>query len=978
MEAKESKLDQISADKAKIFKPVRRFKTFPGVVEIINSPPNRSYAVTYAWITTAEGHEVSVKLTPDTLGRITPGAVVQLTRSSSTGAFHIHSAKASSRPTIAIIGTAKWLNRTRDGWAVAITTRSQRVRRKPLLKVRLSSAPDFIQGQQVRFLASFDSNGPNAVDAPSLKAFFPSGAKTAHYQHGVSLPEDLCGWLAEKLGVNAILQDSLRGVFDYTPSRTAGMRVLDREEKAIQDKHSIDNPDLQKLLEKGLKEVRYIEAGNRNLVRQLKRDLVEIDQAGLSREVTVLFPVHDLARPKSFYNTAHSKLLDPNFFNVVSVHLLGNQQLEKSMDGVTHRLSLRVAAITVNSLAPRGMPLPTVLPACVGSIAKSQILWRREQSKQAVKLLIPETVEKKLLPALKRSARVASDDNPLHRAYHPVVATFESQQDASKMSKAIAFSKNPLFMAPLQEFFQKKNNVFNVVTTSATSAAALYDFFQASWCYPISHTNYRFSSSLTWIELVRKMQSEARRGHKHYLSLATDGGNFFTLSDSPKRKAAPASPSLSTLKVTNFPAYISKAALMSSLRKAGLQCNEAYFTQDGGSLLVKVPVESLQQANVEQSRIIDTEFGQVSLSPVRAGTKGLRTPIAHAQQDINTLVAMFEAKDCRQDESRKTSESKATRKPADIPRQGNSHSARMADRAEQPEKGMPPDGDSATAGLTPPPQADAPSDSLQILSAANPAKHAVEKIQDSGGRRSPESKSTSDSLANLSDQRSRLRTLVRQRLDKDKASLLSPILDNIMKADEETRMMLIGSPNELDKEIATLVKSLEKERRNTKRLYGLVLLELTEDTAHHAETITSELMKLDSESFRHLMQSSTHLAESVQRLITEIVSQSPTSTSSTNREQKSDAEASSRHRSSPLPHSHWADLEEEKDRDREGSDLDEDKESSEEEEFVNEMEEQESQTEEKDSEDDETSSPNKKRLKQSRLVDKEASGRNRK
>ena len=842
------------------------------------------------------------------------------------------------------------------------------MRRKPLLKARLSSAPDFVQGQQVSFLASFDLEGPKEVAAPSIKALYPSRAETARFQHGVSLPKDLCGWLAEKLGVNAILQDGLRGEFNYTPSKTAGMRILDREEKAIQEKHSSDDPDFQELLEKGLREVRYIEAEDRNSVRQLKQDLVKIDQAGLTRQITVLFPVHDLVRPRSFYSTIHSKLLDSKLFNVLSVQLLGNQPLVKATQGATRRVSPHLAAITVDSLTPLGKPLPDVITACRGSVTKSQALWRLKQSRQAVKLLIPTADTRKLLPALTKTARVVADHNPLHRAYRPVVAAFETREDATKFCEAVADSKNPIFMAPLAEFFQQKDNVFNVSTASATSAIALYDFFQASWCYPISHTNYRLHSPLSWSELVSKMQQDAQSsGSKHYFSLASDQGKFFTMRDSPQRQAAPISASHSTIKVTDFPTYISKAALLSSLSNAGLKPTEAHFTQDGSALLVKVSFESLRQAKVEQSRSLDTEFGQVSLSLVRTGSKDLGKSMTHTPHKIDTLVSMFAPRPER-------SERKATCEAANTLPKGNS----SEEKAHSPDQAgnAPGDEDSAVSGLPTSPQTDALSVSsrLSTETAATAAKNTAKKSQDSGYHKSSDSEAASDTC---SDSRSRLRTLVGEMLDRETKRLLSPILDLLLCADEETLELLIGSKQELEKEVAEAVKMLEREEK----LHELVEIELAQDQKHHAPTIALELLKLDDDCYRQLIEDDNYLAEIVQMQVKKLASQSTISSSATfSREKKPGQEASSRHRSPPFSRSTWAEIDEEdRDRHEENKELDEDKESSSEgEEFDNKEREQGSQIEDEDSEDDETSSPNKKRLKQSNLVDKEASGRNRK
>ena len=63
-------------------------------------------------------------------------------------------------------------------------------------------------------------------------------------------------------------------------------------------------------------------------------------------------------------------------------------------------------------------------------------------------------------------------------------------------------------MAPLCDFHQGKKNIYTVCTVNATPAHTLYALFKAQWCYPISHTKYRFSSQLGWSDLVSVIQEE--------------------------------------------------------------------------------------------------------------------------------------------------------------------------------------------------------------------------------------------------------------------------------------------------------------------------------------------------------------------------------------------------------------------------------------------------------------------------------------
>ena len=136
------------------FDSIRKFTTTSGVVEVINVPKGR-VSPTYAWITTANGVEISLKLTTELIAKLQPGHIVHMTTGKSSGKYHILSTEPNSSPAIHIAGTAKYLSRTRNGWAVAVTTRSQRLKRKPLLKARLLVKPDFSQGERVTFMATF-------------------------------------------------------------------------------------------------------------------------------------------------------------------------------------------------------------------------------------------------------------------------------------------------------------------------------------------------------------------------------------------------------------------------------------------------------------------------------------------------------------------------------------------------------------------------------------------------------------------------------------------------------------------------------------------------------------------------------------------------------------------------------------------------------------------------------------------------------
>ena len=938
----------------------RKLATTLGVVETIHTPANRNYKASYAWITTENKEETSIKISPGSFESLSPGDQVKLTRSRTDPTkYHILSIVRDSPHQIPVLGIAKWLSKSRHGWAVAITTRSQRVKRKPLLSLKLRSKPRFSQGHRISFLADFSEGWPCMVKADLKKLDSPNEGESRNVD-GTTLSEALCKWLTSEMGANAILQTDLHGNFKYATKHTEDLKYLDREEKAIQTKHAPTDSDYQKLLSSGVREVRYIGPRDGYAVRNLKHDLVEIDKAGLKREIIILHPVHDLVGPTTLVHTTHTKLLDPKFLHIKTIRLLGNRTITETEGGITRISNPKLAAIVVASTQSFGHPLPKVIP-CTGheSIARSQALLRKQHSKRAIKLLLHKTDKRNIVTPLGKVARIAPETHLLNRFYRPVVASFDSEGEAYKFYDAVANAEEPIFMAPVFEYYFKKKKVYNVTTASETSAVDLYDFFQAEWCYALSPTTYRLSTSLKWDKIISTMLEDAKtRERGHYISIANDAGDSFVLRGPVNVVTRPQPIEEKIVSVSGFPDYVGKATILEALQLVCPKEDIAYsqFTQNGDTLVLGLrPPSVLYEEAGTAGMAISTDLGPLFVArSAQAGDPNFVDKQTRSRSGMDTLMSLFIGKAASRREGRNNT-------------------------FEHKDKGIPRVSDSDACGPSIPPQSEAINGSSLTQSAT---VSLLKSSQDSGDHQSPES--DSNTKTDINAQRARLQTLIREKLSSETQYLLSAILDRLMEADEETRLMLIGSSEELGKEIATFVETLERERRNTQKpnrrsLYGSVLLELTEDTAHHAETITSELMKQDSESIRHLMQSSTHLAESVQRLITEIVSQSPMSTSSThNREKKSDAEASSRHRSSPLPHSNWADLDEEKERDREESDLDEDNESSEEEEIVKEIEEQRSRTGDEDSEDDETSSPNKKRHKQISLVDKDASGRNRK
>lgn len=994
------------------FDSIRKFLTTSGIVEVINVPKGRG--PTYAWITTEYGDEVSLKLTPELIAKLEPGHTVQMTTSKSSGKLHILSTEPNASPLIPISGTAKYLNRTRNGWAIAVTTRSQRLKRKPLLKARLLVQPNFSQGERVTFLATFDGDGPSAIKEHSLKLDCSQAPSPTQKQSGTLIPKGACDWLSKTLGVDAALHQNLRGFFEHSVSPTDGQVTgsLLTEEKVLRAKYEgkRTNLEMQAILEAGLHTVQFIDCNDGAAIRQIKNDLMEADSLGLYRRTTILTPIHDLANPKSFYGTMATKLLDPNYLHLISVHLLGNQQLETTKAELSQVVCTRIAAITVDSSIPDGT-LPSPIHHPLGIASKSQKLWRTKAAKQALKMLVPVRDEREILKALRRSARVATEDHPLRRFFHPVVTTFESHDDCEALQKAIKSSTKPLFMAPLHQFFSATNKVFNLTTTKQIPPGPLYEFLEARWCYAISPTRYRFSSLLSWSELVVKLQGlhrgETDTNLRHSIVSLTNGiGDLFTLRQrAESTEATPQFPPTETVLVSNLPSYVSYSSVLMCLKNLKIEFSAAHTTKDGKSVIISVPRGSQLLSDAKKGTQMDTDLGPVSISIAHPNDKGPEILEPHMMRSTSNLQAIFgqgkrnepnkeedqteREKKLDEKENKESEESEVVEddpndrdSPVTHPCETLGDAFAMISRTlREREKSV--RNDRAREKVD---NAENDNDKERERERRNEreGKRGSTKEKKKGGRNRKKA-TTPDSGAappdfitapdTVSDSRSRLRTLVGEMLDRETKRLLSPILNLLLSKEEETLELLIRSKQDLDIEVAEAVKMLEKEEK----LHEFVEIELAQDQKHHAQAITCELMKLDDNSYSRMIEDDDYLAEIVNLHVKKLASQSATtSTTTISREKMPGQETSSRHRSPPISRTPWAEIEEDRNRHDENKEPVEDSESNEDEKDGNKQSEQDSQTEDEDREDDDTSSPNKKRLKQINSVDNEASGRNRK
>ena len=379
------------------FKRKRLIATVKGVVECVNVVRG-SYSARYAWITTERGIEVSIKLQPTQ--ELLAGQIVSLTQGFSDQKHNLHSTEANYGTPIHILGMAKYVNRTKNGWAIAVTTRSQRRMKKPLLQFRMKTRPNFSKGQLVSFAARYDTVCPCGIaSTPKFSGDGPADQHLSLPAEGIFLPDGLCEWLASTLEVNATLQAGLYGSFQYSLAGTPNLSLLDREEKAMTDSKLLEPQTVQTQLAKGLNEVRFIRPLDNGSSRKLREDLRLIDRAGLHRRVTVLMPIHELANAETLLSTSQSLLLKPGFVNVTQVLLTNGQRILFTTTNNRTTTFQRLAVISVSSGNDGSNSPPDVKVAgqAPGVTCASQSLWLKKHSTQSVKFLLQRGKAKEIL-----------------------------------------------------------------------------------------------------------------------------------------------------------------------------------------------------------------------------------------------------------------------------------------------------------------------------------------------------------------------------------------------------------------------------------------------------------------------------------------------------------------------------------------------------------------------------------------------------
>ena len=627
----------------KNFKSIRNLKTTLGVVEYINTirgPHNASYA----WITTEKGKEISIKLT--TAQDLVAGQLVALTQTFSSKAYCLHSTEVEHQAPIPILGTAKYVNRTRRGWAVAITTRSQRRMRKPLLKYRMPNRPEFSQGQLVSFPAGFDKSGPMEIkEEPQLSNGSPSEKQLVTGSTGIILPNSLCEWLAN-LGVNAIHQAGLHGNFPYVLEGQHSLSLLEREEKTIRDCGLLESKTLQVQLEDGLNEVRYIRPRDNASIRRLRDDLLQVDRAGLRRKITVLVPVHDLTDSRSFHATCQSLLLKPGFVHLNQIHLLDSQRLTFSSKNGQSTALQRLAVISVSSDTNDSRIHPAVQTDDLApkAFSASQKLWLKKHSTQAVKFLLRKEKAKKIMDRLRPVARVTREAHEMDRHFVPIVATFDTEYEATKLTNRVATSEDPVFMAPAFDYYYGDLGVFNVTTVAETPASFLYTIFDAKWVYPVSRTRYRIGTSLTWTKLVTVVLDCSDRVTK----LSSDGGMCFEPAGSETESESEMDEKDAdgmVLKLSGFPSCVSRRALIEAVRllDENASLDAAHFSPDGQALLVTVSEGSKLAESAENGTNLETTFGAIAVQVARdaSRTRSCTQDAKTRQESLESLLGLF-------------------------------------------------------------------------------------------------------------------------------------------------------------------------------------------------------------------------------------------------------------------------------------------------------------------------------------------------
>jgi len=625
----------------KKFNSVRNLLTTTGVVEFINTIRG-SYNASYAWITTEKEEEISVKLAHN--HDLVAGQQVSLTQSFSEKAYRIHSTEIEHPEPVLILGTAKYVNQTRRGWAIAITTRSQRRMRRPLLKYRTPNRPNFRQGQMVSFFAKWDMTGPVEIASDPKPSNGSLSEKQRHiHTGGVVLPDPLCEWLSGQ-GVNAIHQAGLHGNFPYVLESQHSLGLLEREEKTMRDSGMLESENLQAQLKQGLHEVRFIRPRDNASIRRLRDDLLQVDQAGLQRWITVLVPVHDLSVCRSFRSTCQSLLLKPGFLNIGQIKLLDRQQLTFPSRGGTSSSFLRLAVIRVSSDTKDGRISPAVQTdaSAPSTSSASQKLWLKKHSAQAVKFLLRKGKAKEVKDRLRPVARVVDEAHEMDRHFTAIVATFNSETEAVRLTKQVAASKTPVFMAPAFDYYYGDLGVFNVITTSETPASFLYEAFEAEWVYPVSRTRYRFGTHMGWTKLMRVVRDSSDR----LAEIFSDGGYRFEPKLDVESESEEEDLDGMLLKLTGFPSCVGRLALTKAIGQfdedAAEPLEASYFSNDGRALMVTVNAGGKLADLAGKEEDLNTDFGPIA---VQAVGKPLRAPVQGTKkarhESMNQLLSLF-------------------------------------------------------------------------------------------------------------------------------------------------------------------------------------------------------------------------------------------------------------------------------------------------------------------------------------------------
>ena len=625
----------------KKFNSVRNLLTTTGVVEFINTIRG-SYNASYAWITTEKEEEISVKLAHN--HDLVAGQQVSLTQSFSEKAYRIHSTEIKHPEPVLILGTAKYVNQTRRGWAIAITTRSQRRMRRPLLKYRTSNRPNFRQGQMVSFFAKWDMTGPVEIASDPKPSNGSLSEKQRHiHTGGVVLPDPLCEWLSDQ-GVNAIHQAGLHGKFPYVLESQHSLGLLEREEKTMRDSGMLESENLQAQLKQGLHEVRFIRPRDNASIRRLRDDLLQVDQAGLQRWITVLVPVHDLSVCRSFRSTCQTLLLKPGFLNIGQIKLLDRQQLTFPSRGGTSSSFLRLAVIRVSSDTKDGRISPAVQTdaSAPSTSSASQKLWLKKHSAQAVKFLLRKGKAKEVKDRLRPVARVVDEAHEMDRHFTAIVATFNSETEAVRLTKQVAASKTPVFMAPAFDYYYGDLGVFNVITTSETPASFLYEAFEAEWVYPVSRTRYRFGTHMGWTKLMRVVRASSDR----LAEIFSDGGYRFEPKLDVESESEEEDLDGMLLKLTGFPSCVGRLALTEAIGQFDEDASEpleaSYFSNDGRALMVTVNAGGKLADLAGKEEDLNTDFGPIA---VQAVGKPLRAPVQGTKkarhESMNQLLSLF-------------------------------------------------------------------------------------------------------------------------------------------------------------------------------------------------------------------------------------------------------------------------------------------------------------------------------------------------